>query len=60
MPKSWIPRPWKIRNRVKDRAVLILAAWVGKTRLIDNGFLEGNPDSSRLRESGSSITSSPG
>jgi pantothenate synthetase len=29
---------------VGDRAVLILAAWIGKTRLIDNGFLEGRPD----------------
>jgi pantoate--beta-alanine ligase len=29
---------------IGDKAVLILAAWVGKTRLIDNGFLEGNPD----------------
>ncbi|MCU0580403.1 MAG: pantoate--beta-alanine ligase [Desulfobacterota bacterium] len=29
---------------IRDKAVLILAAWVGKTRLIDNGFLEGNPD----------------
>jgi pantoate--beta-alanine ligase len=29
---------------IKDRAVLVLAAWVGRTRLIDNGFLGGYPD----------------
>jgi pantoate--beta-alanine ligase len=29
---------------IKNRAVLLLAAWVGKTRLIDNAFLEGTPD----------------
>jgi pantoate--beta-alanine ligase len=38
------PETLEDTDRVKDRAVLILAAWVGKTRLIDNGFLEGNPD----------------
>jgi pantoate--beta-alanine ligase len=29
---------------IKDRAVLVLAAWVGRTRLIDNCFLGGYPD----------------
>jgi pantoate--beta-alanine ligase len=38
------PQTLEDTDRVRDRAVLILAAWVGKTRLIDNGFLEGNPD----------------
>lgn len=38
------PETLEDTDRVQERAVLILAAWVGKTRLIDNGFLEGNPD----------------
>jgi pantoate--beta-alanine ligase len=38
------PETLEDTDLIGDRAVLILAAWVGKTRLIDNGFLEGNPN----------------
>jgi pantoate--beta-alanine ligase len=38
------PETLEDTDLVGYRAVLILAVWVGRTRLIDNGLLEGNPD----------------